>query len=219
MRALIFDFDGTILDTESACYRAWAEVYAEHGAELPLSRWAAAVGTTAGAFDAMAYLENVLGKELDRERIEVARSARERELIACEPLRPGVRALLFEAKERGLKVGLASNSSLAWVEGLLRAHDLFEPFDTLCTADDVARLKPAPDLYRLALERLDVAPEEAIAIEDSPSGAAAALAAGVWCVVVPNEITRDFTFPPAHLRLPSLEGVSLDALISEVRRT
>lgn len=218
MRALLFDFDGTILDTESACYRAWAEVYSEYGAELPLSRWAAAVGTTADAFDPMAYLEELLQRKLDRERIEAARRKREQELIACEPLRPGVRSLLFEAKARGLKVGVASNSSRAWVEGHLLAHGLLEPFETLCTADDTERLKPAPDLYRLALERLDVAPADAVAIEDSPSGATAALAAGVWCVVVPNEITRDFTFPPAHLRLPSLEGVRLDALISEVRR-
>lgn len=218
MKAILFDFDGTIVDTESACYRAWAEVYSAHGVELPLSRWAAAVGTAAGAFDAMGYLEGVLQRSLDRERIETARRRREQELIACEPVRPGVRSLLLEAKQRGLKLAIASNSSRTWVEPLLRAHGLFEPFDTLCTKDDVARVKPAPDLYLLALDRLGVKPTEAVAIEDSPSGATAALAAGVWCVVVPNEITRTFDFPPAHVRLPTLEGVRLDDLISAVRR-
>lgn len=221
--AIIFDFDGTILDTESACYQAWAEVYAEHGVELPPDQWAKAVGTAAGAFDAMSYLEARAGRPLDRARIEAARQARERELIASLPLRPGVRRLLLEAKARGLKLGLASNSGRAWVEGHLGPHGLLEHFDAMCTAGDVAQVKPAPDLYLLALERLGAAPEQTVAIEDSPSGATAALAAGVWCVVVPNEITRDYTFPPAHLRLPSLEGIGLDelarALITSGRRT
>ena len=216
IKAVIFDFDGTILDTEAACYQAWAEVYAQHGVELPPEQWAKAVGTAAGAFDAMGFLEERTGRPLDRARIEAARQKWERELIASLSLRPGVRPLLLEVKARGLKLGLASNSSRAWVEGHLRPHGIIDHFDTLCTAGDVERVKPAPDLYLLALERLGVAPQEAVAIEDSPSGAAAALAAGVWCVVVPNEITQDYSFPPVHLRLPSLEGIGFDDLVRDL---
>ena len=212
VRALILDFDGTIVDTETPWYRAWQEVYAGFGEDLPVAEWARTVGTAEGAFDPVVHLEQRLGRSLDRTALEADFRTRGLRLQAREGLRPGISALLGEAHAASVPVALASNSPRSWVEPYLRRFGIAGSFGAVCTREDVVHPKPAPDLYRLALRRLGVPAQRAVALEDSPSGAEAALLAGLTCVVVPNAFTAALRFPEGARVLPSLQGVPQAAL-------
>lgn len=215
MTTLIFDFDGLIVETETPDYVAWQEVYAAHGVALPPETWATNVGS-GHLFDPYAHLEAQLERAVDREAIREQVRARFRaELGVITPL-PGVIAYLTAAQELGLRVGVASSSSQAWVAGHLEQLGLLEHFEVICTSDDVARTKPEPDLYLLALRRLGVEPGQALALEDSPNGVRAAQAAGMRCVAVPNPVTRLMNLDHADMVVPSLADLPLPALLARL---
>jgi HAD superfamily hydrolase (TIGR01509 family) len=130
--------------------------------------------------------------------------------MRAQPLLPGVVACISGAKARGLKLAIASSSTAAWVTHNLEKFALLDYFDAICTRDAVAAVKPDPALYHLALERLEVAADETIAFEDSPNGILAAKRAGIYCVAVPNQLTRELPLSLADRRLHSLEEFSLD---------
>ena len=127
-----------------------------------------------------------------------------------QPLRPGVSDCVSSAKTRGLKLAIASSSTQTWVARNLRKFGLFEEFDAVCTRDYVTAVKPDPALYLLALEKLGVAADEAIAFEDSPPGVLAAKRAGLYCIAVPNALTKDLPLDRADRLLNSLEEFNLD---------
>ncbi len=213
IKGLIFDFDGTILDTETPEYLAWQAVFAAHGTELPLAVWGRAIGTAA-ALDPHAYLEERCGRPVDRAAVDADRHARYRELMAAETVRPGVTEYLAAAGDLGLRLGLASSSSRPWVEGYLADLGLLGRFETIRTSEDVARVKPDPALYRRVLADLGLVPAEAIAVEDSPNGARAARAAGLFCLAVPTPVTRALAFDAVDLRLESLADLPLAAVMA-----
>jgi HAD superfamily hydrolase (TIGR01509 family) len=217
VRALLFDFDGLIVDTETPSLASWQAVYREHGRELPLERWAAIIGTTAGGFDPLAYLEELHGP-IDRDAVKARRHEHELRLLEIEELRPGVLEYLEAAEQRGLKTAIVSSSSRRWVDRHLARLERAEHFDEIVTADrDATRSKPSPTLYLEALERLGVTAEEAIAFEDSPNGVEAATAAGIFCVAIPNAVTASLGLDKADLVLPSLAELPLARLLEAVR--
>jgi HAD superfamily hydrolase (TIGR01509 family) len=209
VRALIFDFDGLIVDTEGPGFRAWTDVYESHGCALPFDKYSACIGTI-GGFDLHAYLEEQSGKTLDRDELERACKARWLELMKEQPLRPGVAACVSSAKTRGLKLAIASSSTQEWVARNLRKFGLLDEFDAVCTRDYVDAVKPDPALYLLALERLAVSADEAIAFEDSPAGILAAKRAGLYCIAVPNALTEHLPLDQADRRLTTLEEFTLN---------
>jgi len=209
IRALIFDFDGLILDTESPLYNSWMEIFERHGLVVTQQQWASLLGASADVPEAYDLLEEHLGKPLDRDLLHKQRLSRELQLLDSEDVLPGVRELIHEATEAGLGLAVASSSDRAWVEGLLTKHGLIESFDTVVCAEDVAQTKPAPDLFLKALEHLNVEAREAIAFEDSEHGAGAAKAAGIFCVAVPNKVTRCLSFVGAGLIVTSIAEYSL----------
>jgi len=213
IEAVVFDFDGTVFDSESHEYQVIAEIFAEHGATLPLEVWGACVGREAGFFDPVAYLQQQTGRSLDPEALRRLRTERFHARIAGEGAMPGVVEMLHAARALGLRIGLASSSSGRWVHGQLARLELAGFFDCVRTADDVARVKPEPDLYTAVLDCLDVHPRRAVAVEDSPNGALAARRAGMYCVVVPNPITAGLSFGEHDIRLDSLLGVELRDLL------
>jgi len=214
IRGLVFDFDGTILDTEEPDYLAWQEVYVAHGTTLPLEVWAEHIGTSGDVFDPVAYLEGQIARPLDGVAIREERRVRLRELIVAKTVMPGVQDYLTEAARRGLGLAVASSSPRAWVAGHLERLGLDAYFAAIITSDDVPRVKPDPALYRAALAALGLSGVEAIAFEDSAHGLAAAKAAGLHCVVVPNSATRNLVFHLADRVVASLADVPLGDLIA-----
>ena len=216
LRAVVFDFDGLILDTETAEFESWRDVYSDLGAELDRASWVKIIGTADSGWDPYAELERQLGHPLDRAAVRRQRRGKYARLVATETTRPGIDAWLREARAMNLRVGLASSSDRTWVTSHLR--DLgptfgrggnVRRFDAMATGDEVLRTKPDPAVYELALRRLDVDPDQAIAVEDSPNGVAAAKAAGLWCLAVPGPMTAGLDFGQADLVLDSLAGHSL----------
>ena len=214
IRALVFDFDGLILETETPAYETWAEIYKEHGHELPLDRWFDYIGREGGFFDAADHLAALVGEGFDREAARKRRDTRKTELIDALDVMVGVREYVADAKRLGLRLAVASSSSRKWVLGHLERLRLHAEWDGVFTRDDVARTKPAPDLYLAAVKALGVAPQEAVAFEDSRNGIAAAKDAGLLCVAVPNALTAAMDLSRADLRLASLAETPLERLLA-----
>jgi HAD superfamily hydrolase (TIGR01509 family) len=217
IRAFLFDFDGLIIDTEVPSRAGWEHVYRQLGHELPTEKWALTIGTL-GAWDPMEHLEELVGEPLERERVTEHRLEHELALADAEELRPGILDYFAEARRRKLKRAIVSSSSRSWIDKHLRRLEQTVGWDAIVTADnDLARAKPQPDLYLEALERLGVAADEAVAFEDSPNGVRAAKAAGIFCVAVPNEVTRALGLDDADLLVESLAALPPAELLNRLR--
>ena len=212
MRALIFDFDGLIVDTESAIYEAWRELYLHHGHDLPLSTYVQCVGSTFGHYDPMAALEALTGGPVAWEAVLPRKDARIRELQQGLDTLPGVRELLIEAERAGVPCAVASSSQRSHVQSWLDRTGIGGAFSVIRTRDDVARAKPAPDLFLAAAEALGLDPGGTLVLEDSANGLRAARAAGAPCVIVPSPVTRGSDFTGAAAILDSLHEVPLHGL-------
>jgi len=213
IEAVIADFDGLILDTETTFRRSWEEIYEEHGLSVSDAVWAELIGSEADPAEAYALLERHLGRPVDRGAVLERRAARELELLEHEQVLPGVREMLGEAEAAGLRLAVASSSDRKWVLGHLERIGLLERFEAIVCAEDVAATKPAPDLYEVALRRLRVRAKQAIAFEDSVHGVAAAKAAGLFCVAVPNGVTRHLPITEADRVVETLAGHSVAGFI------
>lgn len=213
-RALIFDFDGLILDTEVAIFEAWRELYAEHGLPLTMETWAQCVGSDFGHYDPEADLERMIGRRLDWEPLVQQRRRRVSAVLEGKEAMPGVRERLAEAKVHGVPCAVASSSSHAWVDGWLERLGLAEFFVSTTCLEDTGRAKPDPGLFLHAAGKLDAAPGEVIVLEDSLNGLRAAHAAQMRCVVVPCALTQHLVFDGAWKQLRSLEDVTVPELVS-----
>ncbi len=214
--ALLFDFDGLIVDTEVATFQSWRDTYADYGVDLALDDWLPAVGTgtsTAGAFDAVAHLEKLIGTRVDRDAVVARRARRKAELYVRAPVLPGVRERLDEARKLGLRTAIVTRNHEVRVTAKCAAVGLDHPWDAIVCANDT----PTADktvLYRRALAILRARADEALAFEDSPSGVHAAKGAELRCVAVPNEITRSAPFHEADAVLSSLAERPLDEILA-----
>jgi HAD superfamily hydrolase (TIGR01509 family) len=214
IRALVFDFDGLMLDTESALIGAYADVHAAHGVAFDHELFLRSVGHADYAFDPWHAFE----KRADRAALETERRTRNRERDLHLPILPGVVALLDAARALPLRVGLASNSPRVHCERHLTRIKLLDRFEFLACREDVPLPKPAPDLYKLVLNRFGLRGHEAIAFEDSHTGSLAAKRAHLWTVVAPNVSTAHHNFARADLKVASLAEVKLEELMQKFVR-
>ncbi len=214
IRGLLFDFDGLLVDTETPTRLAWREAYEARGQRLPEDLWAAAVGTR-DPFDPFVHLQEVSRQDLSDVAEQLA--AREAELVRQERLRPGAAGWIEDARARGLRLAVVSSSTTAWVREHLDRLGIGDRWDGLfCADDDPSSAKPSPFLYRSALDALDLEAGEAVALEDSPNGIAAASAAGVFVVAVPNPVTQVMDLSGADLFLASLADLRLGELLARL---
>lgn len=207
MEALLFDFDGLILDTEVPVFEAWQENYRAHGHELPLETYIQCVGSDFARFDPKMHLESLIGEPIDWDEWDQRRETDALAKVQSLDPMPGVIALLEDAKRNRIPCAVASSSPRSWVEDHLARLGLLESFVLTRCLDDVQAPKPSPELFLSAAEGLGVPPDKAIVFEDSLNGLKAARAAGSPCVVVPNQVTRLLDFPGATRIVNSLEDV------------
>ena len=212
-KAIIFDFDGLIVDTEVPEYEAWLSIFRSYGVDLPLSVWTPHIGGGSDDFNTYDHLAELVGKPIDRDEVRRRKRAAFAKLFEQAVPLPGVEDYIASARERGMRIGIASSSPRRWVDPKLEQLGLADTFDTVVCADDVGSSKPNPASYLKALADLGVTPDEALALEDSPTGVQGAKNAGLLCVAVPGALTRDRSYDHADLRLESLADMSLDELL------
>jgi HAD superfamily hydrolase (TIGR01509 family) len=220
VQALAFDFDGLILDTESAELQVWQEEFRSNGVEMPPNYWTQVIGR--GAEQAIERPPQLLARLAPgfEETPEKAAKRRERiiALIEKETARPGIESLVEEAIANGVPLGVASSSRHQWVDYYLKKLNLWDRFQVVVCADDVTHAKPFPDLYLELCRRLHAAPTQSVALEDSPNGLAAAVAAQMFAVVVPNSVTSQLDISHADLRIDDLSKWSLAQLDERLRK-
>ncbi|MDW0110580.1 HAD family hydrolase [Sporosarcina aquimarina] len=192
-KAVIFDFDGTIIDTESAWFDIYTEILKEqHGFNLTLEEFVKVVGSTDGAlFD---FIDESLDVPMDRTIFHDQVNSRFETIREQLALRDGFLETAEQLKKRNIKLAVASSSSRNWIEGFLTQYGLLEYFPIIVSADDVDEVKPHPAIYQVALNQLGITADEAIAVEDSYNGSIAAISAGIHCLIIPNDVTRSLTF-------------------------
>jgi HAD superfamily hydrolase (TIGR01509 family) len=217
IKALIFDFDGLIMDTESSLVDGWKEIYASYGQEFPLQVWIRdVVGTTDSTFDPAVHLADITGCSLDTTSLHARVNQYHLEQLGALSALPGVVDYLETARRLGLRLAVASSSPHAWVEGHLRKLGLLDNFEAILCREDVHRLKPDPELFLAALHALNVKADQALALEDSPNGVLAARRAGLRVVAVPNPTTAQATIVGASLVLASLAELPLEQLLAKM---
>ena len=220
LHALLFDFDGLVLDTETPEYLTWQAIYREHGFELPHDEWGRIVGGYGlSDFDAADHLARLLQGRLDPVSLRRRHTDESLALIHAQPVLPGVLEMIRAAKQRGLKLAIASSSPHSWVDAHAQRLGIFRHFDAVVCADDVGagRTKPNPDLFLLALDRLRVQKEAAVVFEDSPNGVKAANRAGIFVIAVPNPVTERLVFVGANLTVRSLSDLTLATLSDKLK--
>jgi HAD superfamily hydrolase (TIGR01509 family) len=207
-RAVVFDLDGLLLDTEVLWQRAEVRLFARHGAEFTFEDKLVVMGTSA-AFTGEFFARR-LGQAPDQAGplIQEVSELMHEELQAHVDARPGATELVERLRGR-VPLGLASNSPRFLVDAALTSAGFADAFDAVVSSDDVRHHKPAPDIYMLVCERLGVAPEDAVALEDTASGIAAAKAAGMTCIAVPQFVETDVS--AADRVIDSLEDLLVEA--------
>jgi len=220
LKALIFDFDGLILDTETPEVLVWQSIYREHGFELPVEEWEKTIGGYGiSNFDAAEHLAHLTQGRLDPVSSRVRYRKESNELIHASAVLPGVVRMIEQAKESGLKVAIGSSSPHSWVDAHAKRIGIFDYFDRIICQDDVppGRTKPNPDIFLKALEQLDVQKDAAVVFEDSPNGVLAARRAGIFVVGVPNPLTAKMGVK-GDITIPSLAQLSLHELNEYVKK-
>jgi putative hydrolase of the HAD superfamily len=209
IRAIVFDFDGVILDTEVPEYKAWSHIFKSFGIELSEDEWLPAIGTR-WAIDPYQMLKDKIQQLPSKETLLLQK----RKIVAdilenSEPI-DGVLDWIIRAKELGLKLAIASSSSVGWLNTHLIRMKLIDFFDAIVGYDELTLPKPAPDTYLKACRLLGTKPLNAVAIEDSRHGLDAAICAGLKTIVVPRGLTAGINTTGANIVIGSLSELTVE---------
>ncbi|MET0959182.1 MAG: HAD family hydrolase [Psychrobacillus psychrotolerans] len=217
IKAIIFDFDGLLVDTETIWYEAFREVFYErYQVDLDLVGYSECIGT--GNDVLYSYFRKIAGEAVECELLEELAAARYSSMMRAPVLREGVKEYLEEARQYNLKIALASSSSKQWVQSYLEQLNIIDYFEVINTKDDVNNIKPDPELYIKTLRDLDLTSKEAVVFEDSLNGLSAAKQAGIRCIIVPNAVTKNLKFEDFDDRIESMAQISLSSLLKKIER-
>lgn len=213
-QAAVFDMDGTLVDSERLAMEVFPEAARMVGVEVDRNLFFQMVGLRADL--SQQILVEALGRDDALALVAASRTLYENRLSeGCLELKPGALELVLRLRERGIPLAVATSTQRARALRKLRATDLLRNFDTVVGGDEIARGKPAPDIYLEAARRLEVKPSACIAFEDSPTGLKAASAAGLFSVLIPDLIEPlEDVRALADIVLTSLEEVE-DGMLDE----
>ncbi|MBI5825264.1 MAG: HAD family phosphatase [Chloroflexi bacterium] len=218
LKALLFDFDGLILDTETPEVLVWQSIYREHGFKLPVDEWEKTIGGYGiSNFDAAEHLSLLSQGRLDPATMRIRYRRESDLLIHASDIMPGVTRLIEQAREQGIQAAIGSSSPHSWVDAHAKRLGIFHYFKHIICQDDVppGRTKPNPDIYLKALDMLKVQNTEAVVFEDSLNGVEAARRAGIFVVAVPNPLTVKMGVT-GDLTVSSLADLSLQGLQGKI---
>ncbi|HEX2957274.1 MAG TPA: HAD family phosphatase [Chitinispirillaceae bacterium] len=211
--AVVFDFDGVIIDTETARYEVWKRIFMEHNQVLPREIWVKSIGRTEYYISPYELLSQLSGKRVDADSLRNYEKSMEEQYIAQKPLTAGLLERISEARNAGGRFAIASSASRRYVEKHLAERNILSLFDVLVCRDDVSRHKPHPEPYLRAVELLDAEIGYSFAVEDAPAGIEAAVSAGLFCIAVAGNMTRDMDQSRAHCIVESLEEFTFKSLV------
>ncbi len=217
LQALIFDVDGTLAETEELHRRAFNEAFIAAGIpwDWDQALYGRLLEVTGGKERIRHYIDTYAVKPaLDTATIAALHADKTTRYTAIVDsggitLRPGVKAILEEATAAGIRLAVATTTSRANVDALLRATLTQNPFEVIAAGDEVGAKKPAPDIYNLAIQRLSLDPENCVAIEDTLNGLRSAQAADLACIITTSVYGGTGPFPGA-LRIVQPETNPLD---------
>lgn len=216
IKAIVFDFDGIIIDTETAWFESYRDALSAFGIDFPLDVFGRCVGTHNDELDR--YMTERLPSAEDARTVHLQAAKLHRDRMTIVKAREGVESFLKEARRLGLRIGLATSSNRKWIDRFLDPLGFSGYFDVIRTSDDVANIKPDPELYLSTVQALGVVPAEAVAFEDSVNGSKAAIAAGLRCVIVPNPATEKLPFEGYDLRIRSMGDQPLAEILRLLER-
>lgn len=195
--AVLFDFDGILVDTEWEIYQAWLETFQNHGQDLPLSLYTRCIGSDFDAWSPKLHLEDLTQLQFDWIKMDEQRQIRIRSGLSQHGPIDGVVEVLKLLNQRRIPIAVVSSSSHNWVDGWLEKLGLIGFFQEIVCRGDALKIKPAPDLFLEAARRLKINPADCLVIEDSLNGLNAAKAAGMMAWIVPNRVTSGLDFTEA----------------------
>ncbi len=213
-KAIIFDFDGVLVDTEEAIFRSWQTLFEREGFSLTVQDYAPCLGAGYSHFNPADLLEKISGKRFDWNKENDERRRMERELLASSPLMTGAQELLEWCRKQHIRTVIASSSSRSWVEGWLSSLNSLSFFERIFCRTDGFPVKPDPALFLAARDFLQLPNADCLIIEDSENGLLAARAAGIPSVAVPCRLTAFCDLSSATFR-----ENSLSSLLSTLRHT
>ena len=206
--AVLFDFDGVLVDTEWAIYQAWLRTFEAHGHDLPLEIYTRCIGSDFATWSPKTHLEDLSGMDFDWHDLDARRQQEIMQDLKHQGTMLGVVGLLDQLAAGGVRCAVVSSSSHAWVDGWLERLAISDRFETVVCRGDAPQIKPAPDLYQEAAKRLRLEPAQCLVIEDSLNGAKAAIAAAMPVWIVPNRVTAGLDFEAADHVFASLEELA-----------
>ena len=216
--AVIFDFDGIVLDSETPEYESHRRIYERCGVTLTVDEWCGVIGTWSEGHDEQ-WFARLCERSPDAPAREAYVAERRRifeAIVPADPMR-GVPELLASLRDAGVPVAIASSAPARWVVGAVERLGIRPFFDAVVTGDEVDHRKPAPDVYLEAARRLGVDPLRSVAIEDSAPGIAAARAAGMKAVAIPHWLTASHDLAAADLTVKHAGELTLDRLAALLR--
>lgn len=213
VKAVIFDMDGVIIDSEPVQMKAINQVMAQWGIQLEEKDFIPMIGRRLA--DDYDYLKHNFGVPVGIQEFMGQKNKAYQGLMINEAVEmPGLTPLLKRLKSAGILIGIASGSCRADIQMIVKTLKIESYFQTLTSGDDVVHGKPHPEIYQLAASRLKVPVEECIAIEDTSYGVQSSKEAGMKCVAFPHPYTRHQDFSRADISVASLNEISLELLSS-----
>lgn len=214
IKGLIFDFDGLILDTETAWYESYYEVLrSKYNYELKLEDFVKCVGADNSVL--FKILKEDLGRDLDENGLFKEVQKKHQTIIQDKELREGVIGYLKEAKLLGLKTAVCTSSKNEWISKHLSDRKILNYFDYFITADDVERIKPHPDLFEKTIEDLEISKDDVLVFEDSLNGLLSANKAGLKTIIFYNPVTEHLDFSEAHQIYSNMSEIALGDLLKQ----